>query len=104
MKKDLPAAQFPLVLPLVLSILAEIKDRRRRFRLLQAAARAEPRTKLGMRRQELARAESQAHQTELRRAMHELEQLGCFPLRLDPPLLAIRTREGPELQCVIWQP
>jgi hypothetical protein len=78
MKKDLPAAQFPLVLPLVLSILAEIKDRRRRFRLLQAAARAEPRTKLGMRRQELARAESQAHQTELRRAMHELEQLGCF--------------------------
>jgi len=104
MQKTLaPPAEFPRVLPLVLSILHEIQERDRRARLLQDAARVEPRTTTGQRLQSLLLAECQVQRVELERSRRELERLGCFLIALDPPLLAVRTRRGRRLACFLWQ-
>src|SRR5262245_53897918 len=99
-----PPGQPPLVLPLVRSILAEMRERRTRARLLESAADLVPQTSTARRRQEIMLAESRMHRRELRRALRELEKLDCYLLSLEPPLVAIQTRCGHELRRLIWQP
>jgi len=85
-----PPGQSPLVLPLVRSILTEMRERRSRARLLESTAELMTPTFGARRRQELMLAESRMHRRQLHLAKRELEDLGCQLLSLDPPLIAIQ--------------
>ena len=91
------------VLPLVRSIVAEIRERRAAIRLLESSLDFAL-TTASARRQELLIRECALHRRELRRARRELEQLGCALLSLDPPIVAISSRTSGRSACVIWQP
>jgi len=87
------------VLPLVRSIVGEIRERRVAVRQLESAATVE-----GLEQQRLLCGECAIHRAELRRAKRELERLGCVLLSLDPPAVAISSLDHALQGCVIWQP